>query len=238
MSVSVLIPTYNAANDLLTTLLCLRNQTVRNFDVLVIDGASTDKTAEIVAQFKDVITTYLSEKDNGVYDAMNKGLLLLRTPYYVVLGAGDYFYPHAIQIFDEAVCNTGADIVVAPVVTDGKELSPMRGKLWRRGASGLMAHHAVGTLIKRTLHDEFGCYSQDFKYLSDSFFILQVYRAKKVFHEIIESVGVYAGGGMSAQHRFRTSFEMYAIEHRLGGYSIVQVVLLAFRFLKFSIKRS
>lgn len=72
--ISIVTVVYNAANDLEVTINSVLKQTYKEIEYIVIDGASTDGTLDVLEKFKDKITTVVSEKDNGIYDAMNKSL--------------------------------------------------------------------------------------------------------------------------------------------------------------------
>lgn len=88
--ISVITITYNAEATLQPTLESVASQDYRNIEHILIDGASTDNTLSIARNFPEV--RILSEKDNGLYDAMNKGLQLARGEYVLFLNAGDTFH--------------------------------------------------------------------------------------------------------------------------------------------------
>ena len=73
---SIIVVTLNNAKGLECTLESIQQLDYAQKEVIVIDGASHDNTADVVAKNKDIITTYISEKDSGIYNAMNKGLKL------------------------------------------------------------------------------------------------------------------------------------------------------------------
>lgn len=92
--ISVITITYNAEATLLPTLESVASQDYRNIEHILIDGASTDNTLSIARNFPEV--RILSEKDNGLYDAMNKGLQLARGEYVLFLNAGDTFHSEKV----------------------------------------------------------------------------------------------------------------------------------------------
>lgn len=101
--ISIITITYNAADVISPTLLSLNNQTFRDFEHIVIDGASTDNTLEIISS----VSTYskvLSEQDNGLYDAMNKGQIMAKGRYLLFLNAGDSLSgPNTLQLYADAI---------------------------------------------------------------------------------------------------------------------------------------
>ena len=86
---SIIVPCKNAGSTIGKTLASIRSQTFQEIEVIVIDGASVDSTSEVVAEFPDTVTHFLSEPDNGVYSAMNKGVRLSVGEWLLFLGAND-----------------------------------------------------------------------------------------------------------------------------------------------------
>lgn len=92
MKFSIITVTYNAGKSLETTLKSIREQTFKDFELILIDGRSTDETLDIINANMDIISSFISEKDKGIYDAMNKGIKLAKGEFSVFLNAGDEFY--------------------------------------------------------------------------------------------------------------------------------------------------
>lgn len=90
-TLSIIIVTFNASWDLERTLKSIFQQTFSDYQVIVIDGKSTDNTLDIVRNFEPYIWHWVSENDGGIYDAMNKGLVAARGDYIQFLNAGDWF---------------------------------------------------------------------------------------------------------------------------------------------------
>src|SRR5689334_2229074 len=89
---SVITVVYNNAADIERTLLSVLNQSYKGIEYIVVDGASTDGTLQIIEKYKDRITKLISEKDNGIYDAMNKGLASATGDYVLFMNSADEFY--------------------------------------------------------------------------------------------------------------------------------------------------
>ena len=90
--VTVITVVFNGAGDLEKTLLSVLNQTYNNVEYIVIDGGSTDGTLDIIRQYDHAIDYWVSEKDAGIYDAMNKGILLASGGWVNFMNSGDLFY--------------------------------------------------------------------------------------------------------------------------------------------------
>ncbi len=95
--VSVIIPSFNAAATLARTLESIRRQTHRAIEVILVDGLSSDATVAIAQDYRDVVTTIVSEKDRGQAHALNKGFLLARGEILCWLCADDEFMPETLR---------------------------------------------------------------------------------------------------------------------------------------------
>lgn len=91
MKISIVTVCYNAADQIEKTIQSVVGQTYPNIEYLVIDGGSTDGTTDIIRKYADKISYWKSEPDDGIYDAMNKGICAATGDYINFMNAGDYF---------------------------------------------------------------------------------------------------------------------------------------------------
>jgi len=91
--VSIIIVTYNAGQYLQACFDSIRSQTSSAIEVIVVDGASKDNTVDILRVNEDLITSWVSEKDEGIYDAMNKAIKLAKGEWMYFIGADDTLLP-------------------------------------------------------------------------------------------------------------------------------------------------
>jgi glycosyltransferase involved in cell wall biosynthesis len=89
--VSIITVTYNAEKYLEQTIKSIMEQDYPNIEYIIIDGASTDGTIDIIKKYEKYITRWISESDNGIYDAMNKGIKLTTGNWINFMNAGDGF---------------------------------------------------------------------------------------------------------------------------------------------------
>lgn len=90
--ISIITVVYNNKIGLEETIKSMISQSYKNFEYIVIDGASTDGTLDIITKYNQYITTYISEPDKGIYDAMNKGIDLAKGEYIYFLNSSDTLY--------------------------------------------------------------------------------------------------------------------------------------------------
>lgn len=96
--ISVIIVTYNAAQFLQNAIDSVVNQTYKNIELIIIDGLSTDLTVDIVKKNETKITFWKTEKDLGIYDAMNKAVKYCKGDFYLFLGADDILYNNLHEV--------------------------------------------------------------------------------------------------------------------------------------------
>lgn len=124
MKVSIVIPTYQSADLLSTTLTSIRMGGWDTIEVIVMDGGSTDHIADVVASFKDLVTVFVSEPDAGQYDAINKGMARATGEILCWINSGDFFLPgalaNAIEVFTR--CPSISWITGRPCVAEGRVL--------------------------------------------------------------------------------------------------------------------
>lgn len=123
MKISVITINYNDAAGLAQTIQSVIIQTFRDFEYIIIDGGSTDKSLGIIKDYKEHIQYWKSEKDTGIYNAMNKGLAVAKGEYVLFLNSGDYLYDeNTLDAFSKHL--DGTDIVygnVMKVFSDGRK---------------------------------------------------------------------------------------------------------------------
>lgn len=126
--ISIITITFNAAETLPLTMQSLTEQTFADFEHLVVDGASRDDTILIARRMGRPGVRIVSEPDNGLYDAMNKGLRLAKGSYVLFLNSGDRFHaPDSLEAYAEAILKSHPDIVYGDtdiVSGSGERLGP------------------------------------------------------------------------------------------------------------------
>ena len=91
MKISIITVCYNSSATISRTLNSIQSQSYKDYEVIIIDGNSTDNTLEIVEEFKDIISIVVSESDTGIYDALNKGINLSSGDVIAILHSNDFF---------------------------------------------------------------------------------------------------------------------------------------------------
>jgi glycosyltransferase involved in cell wall biosynthesis len=202
---AVVTISWNDAAGLRSTLESLAAQDVEleEFEHVVVDGASTDDTLDVLAQHALPTTKVISEPDNGVYDAMNKGLRETSAPYVQFLNSGDTLHSsHALATVIDHL-DTGASWLVGRAhhlhggVGNPTEIANYP-HVWYRHALGLQPHCHQACIFSRMLLNTLGGHSERFGFGGDFDLILRAGLISAPVH--IDAVLVdYLGGGLSAQ---------------------------------------
>jgi glycosyltransferase involved in cell wall biosynthesis len=204
-TLSVITVVYNNVHDIELTMLSVLNQTYPNIEYIVIDGASTDGTFDVIKKYESRISKLISEKDKGIYDAMNKGLALATGDYVLFMNSGDEVYaPDTVTtIF---ATSPDADIYYGEteMINDAREsLGRRRHKApetftWRSFKYGMnVSHQAI--YIRRSLLQ---LYSSQYQLSADIDWILHAAKKAKKIVNVHRYVAKYLVGGVSkAKHK-------------------------------------
>ena len=171
MKISVITISYNAEDTIEKTLKSIENQSYNNIEHIIIDGGSKDSTLEICNSFSHE-AKIISELDNGVYDAFNKGLKLATGDVIGFLNADDTFYnENSIQDIVDAFSNNETDIVYGNLDYVNEESKVIRNWISRPYEKGLVkkawkpAHPSF--YCKKEVYDRLGGYNDSFKIAGD-----------------------------------------------------------------------
>lgn len=116
--ISIVTVVFNAGATIKKTLDSVQMQTYKSFEHIIVDGQSTDNTMEIVEAYGAAIAQKISERDKGIYDAMNKGLQMARGEWVIFLNAGDYFHSNTVLAEVSSLMVAENDIIYSDVICD------------------------------------------------------------------------------------------------------------------------
>jgi glycosyltransferase len=197
MKISLLTPTYNSAQTLARTIDSVIAQKYEDLEYIIFDGNSADNTRQIVDSYKTKINiNFISEKDDGLYDAMNKGLKAATGDIVGILNSDDFFdndqvLKNVSQKFEE----TNTDIVYGDIVYFSEDTNKITRK-WTAGKyneklldNGWTIPHPA-LFVKKEIYEKYGYYKENYKIAADYEFILRLLKVHKVNLEYIPKVFV------------------------------------------------
>jgi glycosyltransferase involved in cell wall biosynthesis len=230
---SVITVVYNNVKDIERTMLSVLGQTYTNIEYIVVDGKSTDGTLQVVEKYKDRIAKLISKKDEGIYDAMNKGLSLATGDYVIFMNSGDEFYsPQTVeQVFATA---PDADIYYGETEMmdeSGANLGQRRHAApkaftWKSFKYGMsVSHQAI--YIKRSLTKS---YDRKYQLSSDIDWVLHAAKKAKTIVNVHQYVAKYLLGGMSKKRHHQSLKERFDIMKQYYGLvpTLLNHVVIAF----------
>jgi glycosyltransferase involved in cell wall biosynthesis len=196
--VSIITAVYNAAPTLEECILSVQNQSYRDVEHILIDGGSTDGSVEILQRHSSLLAYWVSEPDNGVFDAWNKGLSMATGEWIAFLGADDVLLPDALSKYLTVCGGTDAQYVcslvrfIRPGLPDKIVGRPWSWPAFQRKMT--TAH--VGSLHRFGLFEKYGNYDTDYKIAGDYELLL---RAGKDLNSIFmgEVTAAMLAGGVS-----------------------------------------
>lgn len=198
---SLIIPTYNAEKTIQKALKSILSQTYQNFEVWVIDGESKDKTLNIVKEFsaKDTRVHWLSEKDQGVYDAMNKGIHHSKGEWLYFLGADDVFYDDSVlEQLNKYISEYPALKILYGDVYSSRFKGTYDGDFTSEKILNYnICHQAI--FFKREVFDLVGRFNVQYRIYADWAHNWSWFFNKEIRHQYISlTIANYADGGLSS----------------------------------------
>lgn len=191
--VSVVTVSYNAAAIIEQTMLSVINQTYENIEYIIIDGGSTDGTVDIIKKYANSIAYWVSEPDNGIYDAMNKGIKVATGEWINFMNAGDIYYNER-SIKDMVQSFTSVDTIYY----GDAWVNDIKKKYWGKFSNfklaiGNICHQTLfypSSILKENLYDT------DYCIFADYALNLKLWKTYK-YNYIPQIVCFYDFGGIS-----------------------------------------
>lgn len=209
MKVSIITATYNSEATIADTVSSVINQTYPDIEHIIIDGASTDNTLNVASALGHC-GPVVSEKDNGIYDAMNKGIHMATGDIVGILNSDDFYSnEHAIEHIVQSFKKHNRDSVYGDLVyVDANDSTKVlrkwiAGKFHRRHfLKGWMPPHPT-FFVRKDVYEKFGKFNIDLKSSADYELILRFLFVNKISVEYLPGVLVYMrAGGQSNRSLF------------------------------------
>ncbi|WP_314967884.1 glycosyltransferase family 2 protein [Phocaeicola abscessus] len=223
---SIVTVTYNAENVLNDTIQSIVTQTYRNVEYIIIDGGSTDGTMHIVDRYRPMISIVVSEPDNGLYDAMNKGIALATGDYICFLNAGDAFHEddtlqrmvHSLRGMElPDVIYGDTDIVDAEGhFLHKRRLSPPKKLTWKSFENGMLVCHQA--FFARTKLAKATPYDLTYRFSADFDWCVRILKQAAVTHHTHLTLIDYLNEGMTTENHQASLRERFRIMSKHYGF--------------------
>ena len=223
--VSIITVVFNGERYLEQTILSVINQKYRNFEYIIIDGLSSDKTRDIIRKYENKIDYWISESDAGIYDAMNKGIALSNGELIGIINSDDWYEEVAVaEVVEKYKCNLDINIFHGL-----HRLWDDRGVLGVIGHTDLFLNNGMishpSCFIKRSIYEKYGNYSCEYKIVSDYELMLR-FKSKEVSFMFIEKIlANFRNNGISFRSKRQLIFETMQIQKKYALISVFQLHL-------------
>ena len=193
--ISIITVSYNSQCTIKHTIDSFSSQTYKNKEYILIDGASQDWTLDILDFKKDEIDNFVSEKDDGIYNAMNKGIKAANGDIVGILNSDDFYYNQDVlskvaKVFKDTDC----DCLYGDLVFVNKVNARKIVRYWKSGkfeknlmTKGWMLPHPT-FFVKKEIYQKYGLYNTNLKSAADYEMILRLLHKEKIIVEYIPEI--------------------------------------------------
>ena len=234
--ISIITVVYNGEKFLEKIITSVINHSYKNFEYIVIDGGSTDKSLDIIKKYEKKIDYWVSEKDNGIYDAFNKGMIISKGEFIGFINSDDIYKKNALNIISNYIeKNKVADFIFGSVKKHWGILhgyKPHKIKYsW-----GFYSSHSTGFFIKRKVAEKVGFYNIKYKYHADYDYFYRLIvknKMKGISTKKNEIVGIFRRGGFSSKISFWKKLkEDIRIRYDNGQNIFLLILIFSNKFLR------
>tara|TARA_A100001234_G_C12639692_1_gene391457 strand:+ start:2147 stop:2899 length:753 start_codon:yes stop_codon:yes gene_type:complete len=207
MKITVITVCKNSEKSIEKTIKSILNQKYHNVEYIIIDGQSIDKTLSIINTYKNSISKIISETDDGIYSAINKGIKISTGDVVSILHSDDVFYDEMVlsdvaRNFQE---NNNLECLIGTTIMKMKfkdyvlrKYSPINFKKWMFYIGISPPHPSM--FVKRSIYNKYGAYKENYKIAADFEFYLRVIMKNKISYQLTDkNLVVMRYGGASTK---------------------------------------
>jgi glycosyltransferase involved in cell wall biosynthesis len=241
--VSFITVVFNNKENLKKTLSAIRNQKYKNIEIVLIDGGSTDGTLKVIEENKDIVSYSVSEKDNGIYDAMNKGIREATGDYVWFMNSGDIPFDDDILI-DVFRTEKNGDVYYGDTeIVDDEGISygnrtlkvPPKELNWKKMINGMIVSHQ-SLIVRRAICVE---YDLSYRFVADIDWAIKVLKKSKNVINTNLTLSKFLMGGYSRKYTIKSLKERFRMLCK--HFSCIAVILnhikLSFIFTVYIIRK-
>jgi len=218
LKVSIITITYNSESTLSETIVSVLNQTYKDIEYIIVDGASTDDTISIIHSYKDKISKFISEKDKGLYDALNKAIKLCTGDVIGIIHSDDFYTDNEViakiaKLFKSNQCDAVyADLYYVDKNDTNKIFRKWKSGIYKHGMflKGWMPPHPT-FFVKREIYNKHGLFNLQLKSAADYELMLRFIHKHKIkltyLPEFIIKMRVGGKSNVSIKNRLRANSE-------------------------------
>ena len=235
LKISIITVCYNAAEHFEEAIQSVLSQDYDNFEYIIIDGGSTDGTLDIIHKYEGRLAYWISEPDNGLYDAMNKGIEKASGDIIGMINADDYYFPDAFKKVAAAFEGKSLEtnIFWGDIMHGDERVLGWRDWNVKRGA---FAPHP-SMFCPKKIYDQIGTYNLKYKILADYDFMYRAINHYHVKHIYLpENIAFFRPGGLASQNILPSLKEELAVKLCYGQSRLIAYTVFWLKIIKNSPK--
>lgn len=210
MKISIITITFNSELTVESTIKSVIGQNYKDLEYIIIDGGSRDKTLEIIKKYADNISIFVSEPDNGISDAFNKGINLASGELIGIINSDDILLPGSLNFLAKAI-NKEADIIYGNIIR-WREKENIEKQVYANDNLEVLKHgfscmFHPSTFIRRKAYEKYGLYKIDLRFCMDRELLLRMFKAGAKFQRLDYTFVKFRVGGASCKNYYKTAFE-------------------------------
>lgn len=241
MRISVITVCYNSEVTIERTFQYMLAQTLPDFEYLVIDGLSTDKTVDIIKRYapkfeeRGVTFRWISEKDKGIYDAMNKGITMVRGEWIGIINSDDHYMPDTLAEIERQVAfHPDIDVFHGLLrhTTNGK-LTRITGVSSDLLCDNMLEHPTC--FVRKDIYEKYGAFNLQYRFVADYDLMLRLKEAGCRFFLIEKVMADFDENGMG--NSWASVRERIALQKKRGLISLKKYWMLLFKNYLYWLKK-
>lgn len=218
MKLSIITIVLNDKQNIEKTMQSVLSQDIE-LEYIVIDGGSTDGTLDIIEKYRDKTDVFVSEKDDGIVDAFNKGLKLVSGDIVGIVNSGDFLEKDALKVVLESF-DANTDIIYGDVQYWAKDKKDYIYKADHSYLNRFMSVNHPAVFVKKELYKKFGLFDKNFSIAMDYELMLRLFVNGVKFKYVDKVLSNMALGGVSDVNWKRAYKEAYDIRKKHLGFSL------------------
>jgi len=216
-AVSIITVSYNSAETIRDTIESVRRQTYSHIEYIIVDGSSTDGTVDILRENEEVIDRWISEPDDGIYDAMNKGIRMSTGDIIGILNSDDWYEPEAVETavraFEE---HDGTDLVhgAMNVWNEKNDLHAKYGRKDHLPVEFVAPFNHPACFVRRRAYKDIGLFALDLPTAADYDFMLRFLKSSRKSCYVDYILTNFRQGGATSQYTFSPYSQIWTVLQR------------------------
>jgi glycosyltransferase len=233
MKISVITAVLNDAEHIAETIESVLNQNFDDLEYIIVDGASSDGTLEIIKKYSSKIAKIISEKDSGIYEAMNKGIKAASGDIVGIINSGDRYMPGALQRVADSFAQKEENMQrIFWGDVEYENLGIVRGFREENRYRGAFAPHP-SMFVPKKIYEEIGAYDESFRLLGDYDFMYRAVNTRGILPLYLpETIAFYRQGGLSDRNIVACLKDELKVKLRYGASPFVSKVVFLLKLVK------